>query len=1446
MMTIQSQVPSYFHRFIRPQDMRTFMPASIGVYGRTFMVMAMIQSLVATCHAQDDAEDADYLPGVTAHYEAVRSGGARRVVVESRVSHVWHEQGPVDRDLNHRFRATWEGVLLFQPAGTYQLHAFVNGRVEIDIEGRRVLQADRQTEGWCATEEVAMPYGWHAVRIRFESGNHQPRLQLFWSSDSFTREPIAARYWGHIDQGTEHDDLYRRGFDLVRALRCGACHETHERNPLLPAPDLAHAAQHVSQDWLFELLDAHQRTEPSETLSSEKFADASTMPAFHIATEELRQISAYLDSRLVRSEDRDPRFPEGDPRTGEQLFVSIGCLACHSLGQVGGPVRYGGGELSTIGGKRSATSIALLLREPHRVNNLHRMPTFELSKQQAADLASYLVSLDKGESSHGAVHVDDAGAKQQVDERVVQETFMKWRCHACHANSRDPSLGERREKASVRVAWPAAIDWRDSCLGEANGESRRPGYQLKQGDRDAIRHYLTHVVESSSAPYSVGRRLMNEQNCVACHQRDGAPGIAPAVTAAVNIKPHLSAEFPAFVPPTLDNVGDKLHDHAIAAVLQGSQSRRRDWLQIQMPKFQLTDDQLHAMVAELVQADRMPLDEQSEIAEVDEAAARFAGGRLVTADGFGCLSCHSIGKVKPPKAPLNARGPNLAGLGQRIRYPWYRRWTADPDRIVPRIEMPSFNRPIHGVLQEDLDQQLAAVWSVLNQPDFKPPQPNPVRTVRASGVPSQSERAHILTDVVNHGENDRYIKPWILGLPNRHNVLFDVATGQLASWWIGDAARQRTEGKTWFWEIGGETLVDLHDDQADIQLVRDKRQLPLITDGQFPTELDRWEHSPEQGAEFSHRLIFGEGTDRTTLWIDQTWSPIWSTSDDPRSGFARRVHVRGMRRGDLVRLRLGRGIDERDSVDDEPAGEHLTVLLKKSPATSVALSARPVRAGFDGEGDAMWCEVEFGPDMAEITLEARYLTHATADTLPPITSVIPPQVPVTLQVVPGYDAIQLPLGEDWMPTAITWRPDGKMLVSSLKGQVWLAADTDGDALEDSAKPISDDLAAPYGLVALGNNCVDVINKYALLRLCDDDGDDFADRTVTIASGWGHTADYHDWAVGLAADDDGSYFIALPCEQDNRSLAAAHLRGQVLRLAKRTPSEAEPRLFSLQTLTAGHRFPMGIARSVDGNVFVTDNQGNYNPFNELNVIVPGKRYGFINSLEAKAGLTYPETPPTVAIPHPWTRSVNGICFLHDGPFREHLIGCEYDTQRLIRISLQRVGDTIQGACYPFSYYQPRGTPPLLGPICCAVAPNGDLVVGSLRDSGWGGANNIGQVVRLRQRERLPAGIREMRAVTDGFEIEFTQPVDESRASDRASYDLISSTRQSTPEYGGPDVARRTEAIRAITLSDDARIVTLQLDGWREGFVYELRLRNLASGDAEFFPSEAFYTLRAVPR
>ena len=493
------------------------------------------------------------------------------------------------------------------------------------------------------------------------------------------------------------------------------------------------------------------------------------------------------------------------------------------------------------------------------------------------------------------------------------------------------------------------------------------------------------------------------------------------------------------------------------------------------------------------------------------------------------------------------------------------------------------------------------------------------------------------------------------------------------------------------------------------------------------------------------------------------------------------------------------------------------------------------------------------------TLAIHYRSTLPVDQFPAVDVAAQDIEPQALDVVPGWEAIRLPLTDQVMPTALAWRGDGSLIFTSLKGRLWLVRDTNDDGLEDRITCFSDELAAPFGIAA-GKDYVDVINKYALLRLYDDDGDNRSDRVRTLASGWSHTTDYHDWAVGLPRDSKGGYFMATACQQDKRSPVAARWRGRVMHLAPRRPSPADPRAFDVRVISEGHRFPIGIARSAAGDLFVTDNQGNYNPFNELNHVVRGAHYGFLNAVERKPGYQPPLTAPAIKIPHPWTRSVNGICFLDTppelretrggdvfGPWEGHLIGCEYDTRRLIRMSFQRVGDTLQGAAYPFSYDEPPGGEPLRGPLVCAVSPGGELYVGCIRDSGWGGSNNVGGIVRLRLKssDKIPTGLAEVQATATGFRLLFTHPVDGRLANDKDNFTVSSYTRVPTPAYGGPDKNRRKETVRAIRVSDDRREVQLDLRDLREGYVYEIRLKALVPKGKEFFPAEAYYTLNRIP-
>ncbi len=781
-------------------------------------------------------------------------------------------------------------------------------------------------------------------------------------------------------------------------------------------------------------------------------------------------------------------------------------------------------------------------------------------------------------------------------------------------------------------------------------------------------------------------------------------------------------------------------------------------------------------------------------------------------------------------------------LGQRIRPSWFLRWVHNPARIVPRMEMPAIQLPIQGVLDDSLDLQLAALWKTLNTPGFRPPQPNPVRIVRNHRDADIAEPTHILADVTERGQQV-YLRPLIFGLPNRNNFLFNLETGQLQTWWLGDTARQYTRGKSWYWEIGSEPLIAPSGFLEQVVL-RDSANSEWKPNamGQVAVELDRLEHEASR-ALWSGRLQFERATAPSQVAASRSLTIRQSYAASGES-VSITTQIGDLQPGESL------VIETSGQVGHSPAG----LLIRFGLAGEARFSSSD--AELLAEGEQRISARATGAAATSISWTSTYTASVAADYVPRVELALPKPTAQQVNCLPGYSGLRLPLPNHEMPISMTWSPSGEWFVGSLKGHVLQAVDSDADGLEDAYQVISDEIPTPYGL-HYGAEGLDALAKFALVRLSKPQHAGQVWNAQVVADGWGYTNDYHDWAVGLPQDPQGNYYMALPCQQDDRSSAAATLRGHALKLIP-NPSSQSGRAYRIESLAAGLRFPMGIALSQSGDLFTSDNQGNYNPFNELNHLRAGRRYGFINKLESQQEVGESFESPAVNLPHPWTRSVNGICFLNTpqalqqagkklfGPFEGQLVGCEMNNRALVRMSLQKVGDTYQGAAYPFSLPPMEGELGLEGPIICAISPAGDLMVGSLHDSGWGGGQNTGSIVRFRPDQELPCGVALVEAHASGFRIEFTSPVDAHKALDPKNYSIRSYQRIATPAYGGDDQDERTETIDKLVLSADRMRIEVALDPLREGFVYEINLGAIGPSDAALLPAQAHYTMRSIPQ
>ncbi|HEY2841406.1 MAG TPA: c-type cytochrome, partial [Pirellulales bacterium] len=791
----------------------------------------------AIAHAQDDDEPAEPPAGWIATYTGADGRAHKRI--DERLRFVWKDASPDPRLPAGPFRAHWSGYLAIDTPGTYRFYVYAGGgAVEMQIGGKKLIAGETRDAQWFDSAPVELDFGAQPVEVAFRTIRADAQIGLYWSGPKFQLEPLPPRLLSHA-AGQEALQEFEQGRLLARALRCAACHELPDAQPTLPAPALTHVRGNLDHEWLMTWIGGKPEAgaavkavpaAPAGIVEGEKpIANQPAidnvkfrMPGLGISRADARHIAAWLTehSKPAPSSDTEPkevkaaRDPaaketakaEVDAETdaGEELFLTMGCLACHQFKSLGVGGVYGGGDLSTVGAKRPVDFFARWLAAPEASNPAHRMPVFPLSPEQREDLAKFLSAQGKPDASP---RDEPAG-----DGRRGAELISSHRCAACHSLDAKDKQAAPQSAAVAKKRLTADADWSASCLGEPDVARRRPGYRLRPEQRRAVEHYVREMVETPkpAAPkresHPDAARLFAERNCLACHSRGLHVGIASLSPALAEAHPELASLLPALAPPSLSDVGDKLEREAIIAAFTTSSAPLRPWLKIRMPRFAFTPDESQALADWFAAGDLIP--ERRGAASpraIDGAAQTVAGRRLVTAEGFGCASCHQIGRAIPKQDNLAAMGTDLSLVGRRIRRPWYDRWVRNPARIVPRMEMPSIDTPVRGVLDERLDDQLAAVWQVLNLPNFTPPEPGAVRMVRTRNMPDAHEPATVLTDVITIDRHP-FLRPFIAALPNRHTVLFDLEQNRLAGWWIGDAAAQRTRGKTWYWEAAGTHL----------------------------------------------------------------------------------------------------------------------------------------------------------------------------------------------------------------------------------------------------------------------------------------------------------------------------------------------------------------------------------------------------------------------------------------------------------------------------------------------------------------------------------------------------------------------------------------------------------------------------------------------------------------
>lgn len=407
----------------------------------------------------------------------------------------------------------------------------------------------------------------------------------------------------------------------------------------------------------------------------------------------------------------------------------------------------------------------------------------------------------------------------------------------------------------------------------------------------------------------------------------------------------------------------------------------------------------------------------------------------------------------------------------------------------------------------------------------------------------------------------------------------------------------------------------------------------------------------------------------------------------------------------------------------------------------------------------------------------------------------------------------------------------------------------------------------------------------LTKLVDTDMDGKADVYETVYA-WPITGNYHEYSYGPKLAADGSFFVTLNCTcppfwwhmQSN-----APWRGWALHIQENG---------NMEPWAAGMRSPCGISM-VDNELFYTDNQGDWVGSGS---IIPVRKGGFMGHPASLVWANMPNSPvkvrqqdiyaknppptteydkegqevkpqnsttnkfvtefeikkavPDLQLPAVWLP--HGILGISNseivkipegtfGPFAGQLLVGDQGQSMLDRVFMEKVNGEYQGASFAFrSGFQS-------GIVRLAWAKDGSLIAGET-NRGWGSAGEATEgLQRLVWNNRIPFEMRAVRAMPDGFEIEFTKPANKKYAEDLSSYNVESYIYKYQGVYGSPPVNTAKCAVKGVKLSSDGMKARIIVNNLRPFYIHTITLNGILDQENSnsLVHPVAYYTLNNIP-
>lgn len=478
---------------------------------------------------------------------------------------------------------------------------------------------------------------------------------------------------------------------------------------------------------------------------------------------------------------------------------------------------------------------------------------------------------------------------------------------------------------------------------------------------------------------------------------------------------------------------------------------------------------------------------------------------------------------------------------------------------------------------------------------------------------------------------------------------------------------------------------------------------------------------------------------------------------------------------------------------------------------------------------------------------------------------VPPSA-YRVETVPG------PRGIEPEVSAIAFGHDGKLYAAFRRGYLY-AYDLEAKRWSRFAEG----LHTPLGFVRGDQPGEFIVAQVPeLTRVTDTDGDGQADAFETISDGWGLSGNYHEFIAGPVRDRAGNYYVSLGLASGNAD-PRLPVRGELTRRSRKSSVVVQGKVNrvghyspvpyrgcvvridpdgSTRPFSCGFRQPNGLVANPEGEIFASDNQGDWVGTSPLHHVTEGAFHGHpaslhwhpeflgTNPVEAEvAELDLRRKRPAILFPQgDMGGSTAGGAFDAGagafGPYAGQLFVAEWTYPRVLRVDLQKVGGEYQGAAFPFV----EGHGLRMANNRLAFSPDGESLYVAQTSRIWGSTEGLQRIV---WQGRASFDILTMRLTPDGFDLTFTKPVAPESASSPASYSFTRYYYRYHAAYGSPKTDVTPVEVQEVTVSADGLSVSLRLGDLREGWLYDLRPVGIVSRRGEpLATSMAAYTLNRL--